>query len=210
VKKELVTIKINDQEVAAPQSWTILKAAGRAGIRIPTLCYCPEFEPPAVCRICSVEIKGRGVVPACAYYVAEGLEVLTDSPLIQQLRKVNLGLLYAHGHFGQCGTCPKRENCQLLNLVLEYQAVQIGLETKKPPLSLKKEFDLVFDPSKCIKCRLCVAVCQKYGSGVIQVQGWGENLKIIPPQKGCIGCRQCAWYCPVGAIYLKNEGHDEV
>ncbi|MCX8010483.1 MAG: 2Fe-2S iron-sulfur cluster-binding protein, partial [Ignavibacteria bacterium] len=92
----MVNIKIDNKEVQVAEDTSILKAAEKAGIWIPTMCYSELFEPYGVCRLCSVEIvrgKRSRVVTACNYPVREGLTVNTNSEKIIWIRKLIMEMM---------------------------------------------------------------------------------------------------------------------
>jgi predicted molibdopterin-dependent oxidoreductase YjgC len=91
---DTVTLTIDGQMVTVPKGTTILNAAASIGITIPTICYHPALTPPAVCRLCTVEVeKQRVLQPACVIQAAEGMVVNTQSERVQTGRRVILELL---------------------------------------------------------------------------------------------------------------------
>jgi len=102
----MVTLTIDGQTISVDEGTTILEAARRLGIRIPTLCHVENFPPAASCFLCTVQIQGRpGLSPSCASPVAEGMVVITDSNEVRTSRKVALELLLSD-HVGDClGPC---------------------------------------------------------------------------------------------------------
>lgn len=197
---KLVKVKINNKEYKFFPGTSILEAIREVGLNLPSLCYLKEFLPNNTCGLCVVEVKNKGVIKACSETVSHNMEILTHTPFLEKIRYEILSLLYINGHKGNCGNCPKRENCQLLKLVLEYKAYAFWGDFVKNNLSEIKIGDIIFVPEKCIKCRLCVNACQKYGSGVIKIRGFGSELKILPPIHGCIKCGKCVEVCPTAAI----------
>jgi formate dehydrogenase major subunit len=98
----MVTLTIDGRPVSVEDGTTVLAAAQRLGIRIPTLCYVPGIEPAASCFICAVQIEGRrNLAPACAMPAAAGMVVQTDSPDVRSARKMALELLLSD-HAGEC------------------------------------------------------------------------------------------------------------
>jgi len=98
----MIELNINGQPCAAEENETILAAAKRAGIRIPTLCYMENLPPSGACRVCIVEVEGaRGLIPSCAFPVEEGMEVQTRSPRVINARRTIIQLLLARLHFLQ-------------------------------------------------------------------------------------------------------------
>ncbi len=204
--KKTITLRIDGKEVKINPGSTILEAAGELGIYIPTLCFCPELPITASCRICVVEIKGiRNLQTACSFPVSNGMEVSTNTPSVQKSQARNLALLYSRGHLGKCGQCVKKDNCDLLKLVVKYKVNATSLKIETKDRLLVGPHHLIFEPDKCIRCRRCVFACKTFGSDVIHPKNRGFNLEFIPPDEGCIGCEQCAAVCPVAAIYLKKK-----
>ena len=209
-QKNIIKFRINNKEYRAVKGTSILKAAGENGVYIPTLCYAPIFPPSASCRICLVEIKGqKGLRTACSTLVEEGTEVLTETENVKKARKTNLKLLYAN-HIGKCPTCISFQKCELLRLVSKYNATsKINLKLKKIDIPIDDSGVVVFDLKKCIKCRRCIWACKEYGSDVLTIKGKGFGTRISTKNgkklkdSGCIGCKQCAQVCPVGAIFEK-------
>ncbi|MBI5957079.1 MAG: (2Fe-2S)-binding protein, partial [Chloroflexi bacterium] len=116
-----VFLKIDGQTVQAEAGSTILQAAEGAGIHIPTLCYHPALPAEGACRICVVEVaKQRLLLPACTYPVAEGMEVLTESPKVVEARRFVLELLLSD-HPQDCLTCEENGDCELQDLAYRYQ-----------------------------------------------------------------------------------------
>ena len=89
MSEKMVTCKINNIEVTVPEGTTILQAAKKIGIEIPTLCYLKDINEIGACRMCIVEIKGaRSLQASCVYPVSDGLEIYTNSPAVREARKV--------------------------------------------------------------------------------------------------------------------------
>jgi formate dehydrogenase major subunit len=102
----MVTLTIDGRTISVEEGTTILEAARRLAIRIPTLCHVENFPPAASCFVCSVQIQGRpSLAPSCALPVAEGMVVITDSDEVRASRRVALELLLSD-HVGDCiGPC---------------------------------------------------------------------------------------------------------
>lgn len=211
---EKVTLKIDDLEVTANKGTTILEAALQNGIYIPNLCYHPDLEPVGVCRLCMVQIKGRGMTISCRTPVEEGLEVQTDSPEIYTVRRVAIELLYAN-HKTNCTTCHKNYDCGLQQL-----AAYIGVEperfnhlrklTKSVPLDTSNPF-FDRDPNKCVLCGICVRTCKEIvGVSAIDFAARGYQTTISTfvdkplAESRCVSCGECLVRCPVGALIPKK------
>ena len=88
LKEKLVNLKINGLAVSVPEGTSIMRAAAEAGINVPKLCATDNLDPFGSCRLCLVEIEGRRGYPAsCTTPVAEGIEVKTETPKLEDLRR---------------------------------------------------------------------------------------------------------------------------
>ncbi len=207
----LVSITIDGRKIEIPAGWTILKAAKKIGINIPTLCYHPDLEVNGICRICVVEIKGNPALEcACSTTVEEGMQILTHTKRVLNARKMNLELILS-SHPTDCLKCIKNGNCELQDL-----AEQLGVRDVRFPNETKQEHKdntsiaLNIDPEKCIACERCVYICneiQQVGAlamlerGSKVYAGANPNLFYSP----CVKCGQCVSYCPTGAIYEEEH-----
>jgi bidirectional [NiFe] hydrogenase diaphorase subunit len=184
----MIVLKIDGKEIGAKEGSTILDAAKKVGISIPTLCFHEVLSASGACRLCSVEVIRRGrsrIVVSCLYPVEEGLEVLTHSEKVMRLRRGIIELLLTR--------CPHSERLQQL-------AKQMGLE--KPRYSLENE--------ECILCGLCVRVCTEIAEAkAISFVNRGVKKEVatpfFDPSAGCIGCGGCAYVCPTRAIRIENN-----
>ncbi|MDD3165198.1 MAG: NADH-dependent [FeFe] hydrogenase, group A6 [Oscillospiraceae bacterium] len=210
----MVHATINGISVAVEAGTTILEAAKKIHVNIPTLCYHEDLAVKAVCRICVVEIAGMKLMQtACSYPVSEGMVIYTDSPKVLKARKTILELILAH-HQQNCLSCAKNGSCELQNLAAELNmshALHFDPETTNFPIDDSSP-SIVRDPNKCIQCRRCLEVCNTIQTvGVLSVEGRGHDSKICPPygkqmvDTACVNCGQCLQVCPVGAITLHDN-----
>ena len=209
----MVQLTINSIKVAAEDGMTILDAAKSVGIKIPTLCHIKDLFPTGACRICSVEVEGqRGLIPACAYPVFEGMNVETDSLRVQRARKIIVELL-VENHPQDCLICVRNENCELQTLSAQYGIREhrfVG-ETKEHTIDVSSP-SMERDPAKCILCGRCVRVCnevQKVGAIDFTKRGF-QTIVSTPYNKGlnisdCILCGQCILVCPTAALREKSQ-----
>ncbi len=209
---EMVNVKINGIAVSVPKGSTILEAARVAGVEIPTLCFMKEKNEIGACRICVVEATGaRGLVTACVYPVAEGMEISTNSAKVQKARKTTLELILST-HEKKCLSCPRSTNCELQKLCLEYGVDEDAFGGYKPQYELDESTPhLVRDNNKCILCRRCVAACAEQYVSVIGANDRGIDTSIGSPfnlklnNVPCISCGQCTVVCPTGALTEKDD-----
>lgn len=211
----LVNVKINNKNITEDSSLTILQVARKHNIKIPTLCYMFHEETnlehkPASCRVCVVEVKGRrNLLPACATNITEGMEVLTNTPKVINARKTVVELLLSN-HPNDCLQCAKNGHCELQKLAAELGIRKIrynGILSQKNEVHDTR--GLLRNPSKCILCGRCVAVCDKIqGINAISPTMRGFKTKISEPYK-CISCGQCIQVCPTGAL-MQSTAIEEV
>lgn len=205
--------KINKRELVYLPGETVLQAARRHNIFIPTLCSHPDFPIKGNCRLCLVEInknKKRCVVSACSTPIEPGLEVFLDTPKTKRLVRTNLELIFAE-HVEKCATCKLRFNCPLLTLVQKYK-VKITRFPDRKTERLNFSFGpaVVHDASQCIDCRLCLDACNKLQKlNCLELSGYGVNQKISPTKNPCTFCGQCVTHCPVDS-FSEQSSYKEV
>ncbi len=205
---DMVNVKINGIAVSVPKGSTILEAARAAGVEIPTLCYLKEINEIGACRICVVEATGaRGLVTACVYPVAEGMEVQTNTAAVQKARKTTLEMILST-HDKRCLSCVRSNDCELQKMCKDYGVEDSGkYDGAKPVYALDASVPhLVRDNNKCILCRRCVAACQQQFVSVIGANDRGFDTHIACAfdkplsEVPCVSCGQCVVACPTGAL----------
>lgn len=204
---------INNMEIEFTQGDTILTAARRAGIEIPTLCFLERKDAQAACRVCVVDVSGaKTLVASCATPINEGMNIQTNNKRVREARKAVVELLLSE-HEGNCQYCDRAEDCELKKLAYQLGIQQIRYEGEKPASWVDNTTPaLIRDQGKCIKCRRCVTVCNNVQSvGALFPQGRGYSTVISTAFDSgldsvtCVQCGQCAAVCPVGAIIEKNH-----
>jgi NADP-reducing hydrogenase subunit HndD len=208
----MVNLKINDIEVSIEEGSTILEAAKKVNIEIPTLCYHEDICIAGNCRVCVVEQKGvNSLKPACATPVEENMEIFTSSNSVRKARKTIISLLLSE-HNNDCLHCYKNGNCELQALAGEY------LVDPDKYISISKDYtidrsspSIIKDDSKCIKCQRCVRTCAELQDvNALCVSGKGSGIKITTffekPMDSifCTNCGQCVIHCPTGALTEKS------
>lgn len=213
---KMVDLTIDGQAVRVPEGTTVLEAAQKAGIDIPTLCYLKEINKIGACRVCLIEVeKARGLQASCVYPVCDGMKVKTNTSAIREARKAVVELILSN-HPMECLTCSRSTNCELQALAKKLGIRDIrfqGENTEFKPDFSSAAIERI--PDKCILCRRCVAVCnQVQGVGVLGVTERGFGSIVAPPfnrelaDVNCVLCGQCINVCPVGA--LKEKDHSQM
>jgi bidirectional [NiFe] hydrogenase diaphorase subunit len=209
-----VTLKINGVEVTVPENTTILKAARDNSIVIPTLCDLEGLTSYGGCRVCLVEIHGSPkLFPACSTPVGSGMEIVTESDMLKEYRKMAVQLLLSE-RTHVCSVCIADNNCELQKLANELGVDHVMFERQWTSLPIDSTHDfLVIDRNRCIMCTRCIRVCDEIeGVHTLDVKQRGKESQVIidldeqwADSTSCTSCRKCAKVCPVGAIYVESE-----
>jgi NADH-quinone oxidoreductase subunit G len=206
------SLMIDNNIVEIDGAQTLLELIRRTGVDIPTFCYNSELSIYGACRMCVVELEGRGVVASCSTPPAPGMKILTNSPRVQRIRRTVLELLLAN-HDRDCTTCEKNGHCKLQELANRYgvRRVRFGERDIKLPLD-NSGTSIVRDPNKCILCGDCVRMCSEVqGIGILDFAGRGSKVQVSPAfgkclsEVDCVNCGQCSAVCPTGALTVKPE-----
>ena len=216
MSEEMVNLIIDGQEVKAKKGTTVLEAARKVGIDIPTLCFLKEINEVGDCRMCIVEIEGRrGFATSCIEKVQEGMVVHTNTPDVVEARRTVLDLILSN-HPKDCLTCVRSGSCELQKLAERFNIQNIEF----PGEMVKHEIDdkspsIVRDFSKCVLCRRCVSTCKKVQEiGAIDCTGRGFESCISTTydnslnEVDCTFCGQCIQSCPTGALHEKESIDD--
>jgi len=210
---KMITCKINDMEVTVEKGTTVLEAAKKVGIDIPTLCHMDLHELGAVnqnanCRVCVVEKEDRGnLVPSCAEKVTEGMKIQTDTKKAVMGRRTSLELLLSN-HPKDCLTCVKNLDCELQELSKEMNIREIpyvGAQMEHP--IDRSSGAILKDPNKCIMCRRCLTMCDDVQTvGVLSPLKRGFDVVVATAfhldlvDTSCTYCAQCVGVCPTAAL----------
>ena len=209
-------ITINGKKLTVPEGTTVLEAARKSGIDIPSLCYLKDVNDLGSCRLCMVEAEGADrPLPACRTKATDGMVVETETPKLIEYRKTMLKLILSN-HRASCLSCPENGECRLQDLCRRYGVEEssfvgsrIAIEEKLPVL--EDHPYLRYDPSKCIHCFRCVSACHfRAGNGALKNARTGVFHIVDAPfgpnwrETGCEACGNCAAACPTGALKLKS------
>ncbi len=208
------TLFIDGREVEFTDEPNLLEVIRKAGMNVPTFCYRPDLTSFGACRMCVVEIEGRGIQSSCTMPPEAGLKVHLNTEKTRRIRKTVLELLLA-SHDKECLTCEKSGNCELQKYAEEYGIRKIHYPDK--PVEEYLPIDdsspsIVRDPNKCILCGACVRACTEYqGHSVLGFANRGSKT-VVQPMNGrplgqvdCVNCGQCAAVCPTGALTIKSD-----
>jgi formate dehydrogenase alpha subunit len=210
---QMITLTIDGKEVTIPRGATILEAAEKVGVKIPSLCHDRRLTPFGSCRLCMVELKGREgkLLPACFTPARNGMEVLTATAGVIAARKTQLQLILLH-HPLECPTCDQAGACALQDLVYEYGITDNPYRLEKPEAGISaamKEKLLIGsmarrESRRCILCGRCVRICEEL-QGVKELDFVGRGFRTtigtdFDRDLQCEFCGQCISTCPVGAL----------
>lgn len=213
----MIHLRIDGEEVQVAEGTTILEAAKKLNVHIPTLCHHEDQAVKAVCRICVVEVEGQAHLPtACNTPVSEGMVVRTASPKVIKARKNIMELILAR-HPQDCLVCSKHGRCELQKTAQDLNLnrpnrYELQLRTRKKDESSPS---IVRDMSKCILCGRCMESCGAVqGIEVMAKENRGFHTVVVPPygkeliDTTCVGCGQCVQVCPVGALSIRDNTED--
>jgi iron-only hydrogenase group A len=213
-----VTLRIDDIEVKVPMGTTILEAAKKVNIRIPTLCQHDDLCLAGVCRVCVVDVESERTLQAsCSYPIFNPINVKTYSPRVRRARH-NIIQLLLKNHYGECYSCAKNNNCELQSLAKEYNVTTYKFGHIEKPKYKKDDssYAVERDMNKCVLCRRCVRTCIDLQEvGTLEAAHRGAKTKIETYMDRplndvvCINCGQCINRCPTGALKAKDPA-DEV
>ncbi len=219
---KFVTLTIDGKEISVPEGTSIMRAAMAAGIEIPKLCATDSIKSFGSCRLCLVEIEGRGGLPAsCTTPVAPGVSVKTSTPRLHAIRR-GIMELYISDHPLDCLTCPANGDCELQKMAgaVGLRNVRYGYNGKnhvfarndgrhneqwKPKDKSNPYF--TYDPSKCIVCNRCVRACSEVqGTFALTIEGRGFDSRVSPGmgeaymESECVSCGTCVQACPTATL----------
>ena len=203
---------VDNMKVEIEGEKNVLEVIRKAGIDLPTFCYYSELSTYGACRMCVIENERGGIEAACSTVPRDGMRVKTNTPVLQQHRKMILELILS-AHCRDCTTCQKSGSCRLQELAIRFGVDRVRFcDNRKISGIDDSSTSIVRDPSKCILCGDCVRMCsEKQGLGIIDFAKRGSKMEVMPAfnmklsDTDCVNCGQCAAVCPTGAIVVRDE-----
>jgi NADH-quinone oxidoreductase subunit G/NADP-reducing hydrogenase subunit HndD len=202
-------VKIDGNNIEVNGNETILEAAQKTGIKIPTLCYHADLHPKGVCRVCIVEANGK-IVSSCNTHVKEGMEIRTDSEKVMKYRKLNtelLSVMHSIDHLEQV-----EEMHELHGIVKDLGLTETRFKKIAKEITDKSSSFLELDNNKCVLCGRCISACQEVQNvNAIELMGRGFYTKVstalgqFKTDAACTSCGLCSLFCPSDAIKEKDD-----
>ncbi|PKN77272.1 MAG: hypothetical protein CVU52_01220 [Deltaproteobacteria bacterium HGW-Deltaproteobacteria-10] len=202
----MIKLKINNKEVEVKKGSTILAAAKKAGVYIPTLCHDERLTPYGACRLCFVaeRKKPARLIPSCFTPARDGMDIVTDNSEILKSIKKQLQLILIN-HPLDCPVCDKAGECALQDLTIRYGITEApyNLELRRKPVDRMSSL-IERDMNRCILCGRCVRICGEL-QGRHEIDFINRGIKTYIGTDGmrplnCDFCGQCISTCPVGAL----------
>lgn len=217
--ESIISLKINGIDVSVNKGTSILEAAKKINVRIPTLCYHEDLCVAGNCRICVVEADGyRTLLASCATPCEQNMNIKTNTPKVRTARKDIVALLVSE-HNTQCTTCYRSTNCELQSLSAEYNIdndIYLSVLKKEHMRIDRSSWSIEKDDSKCVRCQRCVRTCAELQHvNAITVAHKGKDMKIstfmdLPMNEVvCVNCGQCVIHCPTGAL-TERRYYDDI
>lgn len=205
---------VDDVEVDAEPGQTIMEAADAAGVYIPRLCDHEGLRHQGSCRVCTVRAGGRSVA-ACTEPAAAGLDVESETPHLNKLRRDLVEMLFHEGNH-LCPICEASGNCELQAMAYR---LDMTAPTKFPYLEPCRPVDtshpdIALDTNRCISCGRCIRASEDVdGKGVFGYVGRGierrvavNGSELVESGAAVTDVAISPEVCPVGCIIRKRVG----
>ncbi|MBW2519483.1 MAG: (2Fe-2S)-binding protein, partial [Deltaproteobacteria bacterium] len=201
----MITVKIDGNDVQVAPDATILDAAEKLGIKIPTLCYLKKVSPTGACRICAVEVDGADkTMTACNTRVVNGMNVITQSEKLTAIRRQIVELLLVN-HPLDCPVCDAGGECDLQDVCYSLDVTSQPFEAEDVNAETIDRWPLIQQvPNRCVMCEKCVKVCHELiGSSALFINEKGDKAFIDKTLEKCEFCGNCVQVCPTGTMISK-------
>jgi NADH-quinone oxidoreductase subunit G len=201
-------IKINEKEIEFEKGMTVLQACELADVEIPRFCYHEKLSIAGNCRMCLVEMeKSPKPIASCAMPAVEGMNIKTNTPLVEKARKGVMEFLLAN-HPLDCPVCDQGGECDLQDQSLYYGVDKSRFAENKRDVKEKYMGPLIkTQMTRCIHCTRCVRFATEVaGVPEIGAIGRGENMEITTYLEKSMESELSANVvdlCPVGALTSK-------
>nr|WP_320013260.1 [FeFe] hydrogenase, group A [uncultured Desulfobulbus sp.] len=207
MNKKPATMTIDGRKVIIEKEKNLLELVRKAGIDLPTFCYHSDLSIYGACRLCLVEVEGRGILGACSTPPEAGLVIRTNTQELREIRKISIELILAN-HDRECTSCVRSGSCQLQDIARRLGVDKIRYRSIYEPKPVDTSSPaLIRDPNKCVLCGDCVRFCDEIQSiGAIDFAYRGHDAAVVPAfgndlaSTECVNCGQCAAVCPTGAL----------
>lgn len=212
----MITLTIDGQQIEVAEGTTVLNAARKAGIHIPTLCDHPHLKPYGGCRLCMVEIEGfRTLQASCTIPATNNMVVRTTSEQIKKARKFVLTLIFSErNHF--CPYCQvSGSDCELQNAAYGEGMTHWPLQPNWQPYPVDASHPyFILEHNRCILCRRCIRACSELvGANTLGVEERGAKTFVIADlnvplgESSCVSCGMCVQVCPTGALIDRRSAY---
>ncbi len=201
----MINLKIDGKDVQIAAGATILDAAEKVGIQIPTLCYLKKVSPTGACRICAVEVAGADkTMTACNTRAVDGMVVTTQSERLTRIRRQVVELLLVN-HPLDCPVCDAGGECDLQDICYSQDVVRQPFEAEDVNAATIDHWPLIQQvPNRCIMCEKCVKTCHEtIGASALFINDKGDKAFIDKDLAKCDFCGNCVQVCPTGTMISK-------
>jgi len=208
-----VTLTIDGEKVTVEKGATVLEAAQKCGVYIPTLCFDPDMEPYGACRLCIVEIdKMRGLPTSCTTPATEGMVVHTNTASVEEAHLDVMALLLSD-YPEDCPKCTKDQLCELHQVAnnIGFKEQPYRTSKKLVPVDFSNPF-FERNLNYCILCGKCVRACDEI-TGICAIDFSSRGYTSLPAtfgyrpliQSTCVSCGECLVRCPTAALMPKEK-----
>jgi len=204
----MLKVKINEKEIEVDEGLTVLQACEIAGFEIPRFCYHEKLSIAGNCRMCLVELeKSSKPIASCAMPVTEGMNIKTNTPMVEKARKGVMEFLLVN-HPLDCPVCDQGGECDLQDQSMFYGVDKSRFNENKRSVAEKYMGPLIkTQMTRCIHCTRCIRFATEIaGVPELGAIGRGEDMQITTYLEKSMQSELSANVidlCPVGALTSK-------